>query len=166
MRTRTVHVHHRSKSRRSSNPFGVNASPKQMTEIAVGAILGGGGVKALSTMAQSSITELQGNAPLTILADAIITAALSFGVSKIPGGSNFAFGVAIGGAVVTIDAVVNAFAPSIYSAIPGGGLSGMGDLVPGRLLLPYNPFATSANMASMGVPATTPAYPGKYSRAA
>jgi hypothetical protein len=164
-RTRTVKIF--AKRKRHHNPFGVNISTKQTTEIAIGAIVGGGLTKVISTAAASNISELSGNAPLTVLADLFITGALWFGISKIPGASYFAFGAGVGGLIVTMDAAINAFAPGVYAVIPGGGLSGyrgVGDLVPGRLLEPYNPFtAVTGGYSGSGMNA---AYPQKYTRAA
>lgn len=163
-RTKTVKIFAKRKNRRASNPFGVNMSAKQVGEIVAGAIIGGSATKIVAGEINNNVTAVSSSPYLGVGVNFAVAAALWGLTSRVKGLTDFAFGIGIGGLVVTADSLINAVAPQFQ--IPGGGLQGgrgVGDLVSAQNLLPWNPFTAGSTYSGSGLSA---AYPQKYTRAA
>lgn len=136
--------HHRRRTHRRGNPsFGGGGN---MLKQVGGVLLGMGASKMIPSMVSTAIPSL-GASPLTAAA---VSAAVAYGGSMVVGkmgGPEFGKYFLLGGLAQTGSLLLNAFLPSVGSAI---GLSG---LVPSNdIMLPYNMFSGRGAMISAGSP--------------
>jgi hypothetical protein len=155
--TRVVVMHRRHNRRhhnRHRNPFG--QSPTQIAEAVGGIILGGTAVTMVAPMLPSTITSSTLGALVGNVAVALASGWVAGMVSK-----NLGFNVMLGGLAVAGSKALSQAVPSLQT-----GLSGLGDFVPGRFVVPQNPVMD----ASSGLPTAgslhSSAYPMAYGRAA
>ncbi len=151
---RSRHNAHRRRASRNPFAFGTQLSGGKLAAHLVVAALGAGVNKLVTNMLPSGLT---GSSMGRTVSSAAVAAAewyLGSMVNK-EYGPSFGFG----GAMTTVNEALTTYVPSFASTVGISG-RGVGDLVPGKLLLPYNPMDQSLPSAgSLGAGAYPSAYP-------
>lgn len=152
--TRVVYVTRRSNRRRGRrNPtvLGVSLTSKSGLELVGGVMLGVSATKFIPTLMPAAVFSTLGSSALATTAISGVSAFIA-GYIASRFNTNLGAGMYLGGFAQTLSVALNAWLPSVYSAI-GSPLSGMGDLVPGRFAVPQNPLRMNAASPMMPAPA-------------
>jgi hypothetical protein len=148
---------HRSRRRRNPAFFGTAATPMKMMEYIAGGLIGVTINRAVIPMLPASVTSNNLFATAAAIALALVEWWAGGFISK-----DFGSAVGFGALMNAGSQALNAFIPSVGSAV---GLSGFGDLVPSQPGLPFWP--SSALMGPGGNPqfqGMSMAYPVAYGR--
>lgn len=135
--------HHRVHHRRNPSLLGHPLFGKDSLELIGGGLVGVTAAKFIPTLIPGSITGSIGSSNIgrTIMTGVAAVIA-GWGGSKIS--PIFGQGVLFGGMMQTLSVALNAFLPSIYTALNPS----LGDLVPGQFTVPQNPIRAALPMAA------------------
>lgn len=157
---RRSHVMHRRSMRRNPAVFG-HSSGKDLLMMTGGILVGVAATKYLPTVLPTSISSIGGGSPFI---GVIITGAAAFAAGwiakKVGAGPSFSDAVLLGGLAQAASQLLNLVAPASISQQLA--LSGMGDIIPGRFVVPQNPIRDGMPVAALPAPQGMGAFRGAF----